>query len=256
MVSKELVKYAKEHFGLGMSADDIRIELLKQGRSAADIDSAIIEAGDASEAEEKKPQRQGPSAVTKVFVVLTMLAAVAIIIFFVIAKMKAPAEIPPAPEVSPPAEEAPVQEEETTLPVPPEEVKEEIPEEEPETAKPEPSPVVAGREVPEYNLSRLEFGLTERLEYIRDISMKNPDASIAMCSDYIRASERDICFVAIARAIPDFMQCGRIAEQALRDQCYLAFAVTGVNTCDKVNDSDVKETCDKLIQLNLTRAMP
>ncbi len=265
MVSKELVKYVKEHFGLGMSSDDVRIELLKQGRPAADIDSAIMEAGGADAGNKEEVQRQGPSAVTKVFVVITILAAVGIVLFFVFAKMNIfggqeitdISEVPEIPEQEPvaalPEKEEPVVPEAPVLP-PEDETKQEPPETVPEPAVPIP-PVQTGVEIPEYNLSLLDFGLTERLEYIQDISTKNPDASISMCADYVRTYERDLCFATIARSIPDFVQCGRIAEQMLRDQCYLSFAVSGTDTCARINDTDVKEACTKLVEISLAKVL-
>lgn len=250
MASKELIKYVKEHIAAGFSVEDIKLELVKHGHPVADVEVAL------SEIPVQKKEKQ-KSSLIKFLVLLTVIIAVGIVLFFVMSKIKTdqiktievkegviPPVVPPSPEAAP-----------EILPedVPPYVPPEEIPAEEekaPEALPQETAPT--GREIPIYDISRLDFNLTPRLEVIQGVSLQNPDAAVAMCADFHTDAERDVCFAAIARSIPDSKQCSRIIEQILRDQCYLSFAVTGTDACDNINDTVVKESCNKLIQLNLT----
>ncbi|MEM4263599.1 MAG: hypothetical protein QW666_01735 [Candidatus Woesearchaeota archaeon] len=245
MAEKELARYVKEHLEDGFSEDDIRLELVRQGYNVSAVESALKEAKLRKEKPKKFP--------LKLFVLLTIIIAVGVVLFFVFMKFRAvvgeekvvsPVITPPAPEAAPgvlPEEVSPY------LPV-----EEEMPE---EAVKVEEAPP-AGRQVPVYDVSGMSFNLTPKLQVINDVSLQNPDAAIAMCSDFHTSAERDVCFAMLAKSIPDNKLCGRVTETILRDQCYVSFAVTGTDTCSKINDTMVKETCDKLIKLNLSRLMP
>lgn len=253
MASKELINYVKEHVAAGFSVEDIKLELVKHGHPVADVEDAL--SGIPAQKKEKPK-----TSLIKFLVLLTVIIAAGIVLFFVLAKIKTeqikeievkeeiiPSVAPPSPEAAPE--------------VLPEEVPPYVPpyvqpqkEEKTETLPPETAPT--GREIPVYDISRLGFNLTPRLEVIQGVSLQNPDAAVAMCADFHTDAERDVCFATIARSIPDSKQCSRITEQILRDQCYLSFAVTGTDACDKINDTVVKEACNKLIQLNITGRMP
>lgn len=245
MAEKEMVRYVREHLGEGFSEDDLKLELVKRGHNVSDVEAAIKEA--------KIPQKEKPKkSYLKFLVLLTIIIAVGIVLFFVFMQLRGaelikeqeltqPVIVPPSPEAAPE-----VLPEEVPPYIPPELPAEEAPEAAPEEA------VLTGRQIPIYNISRMSFNLTPRLQVIKDISIQNPDAAVAMCTDFHTDEERDLCFAALARNIPDVRQCSRIAEQILRDQCYVSFAVAGIDACDKVNDTEIQESCNQLIRLNLT----
>ena len=252
MVSKELIKYVKEHIAAGFSVEDIKLELVKHGHPVADVEDALSEI---PAQKKEKPK----SSLIKFLVLLTVIIAVGIVLFFVMTKIKTeqikaiemkgefiPPAAPPSPEAAPE--------------VLPEEVPPYIPlyvqPQKEEKKEPLPQAAPTGREIPIYDISRLGFNLTPRLEVIQGVSLQNPDAAVAMCADFNTNAERDVCFAAIARNIPDNKLCARITEAILRDQCYLAFAVTGTDACDKINDTVVKESCNALIHLNITGRVP
>jgi hypothetical protein len=256
MASKELIKYVKEHVAAGFSVENIKLELVKHGHPVADVEAAL------SEIPVQKKEKPKTSLI-KFLVLLTVIIAVGIVLFFVLSKIKTeqikeievkgeviPPVVPPSPEAAPE-----VLPEEVPPYIPPYvQPQKEIPEKKTEALPPEAAPT--GREIPIYDISRLGFNLTPRLEVIRGVSLQNPDAAVAMCADFHTNAERDVCFATIARNIPDNKLCARITEAILRDQCYLAFAVTGTDACDKINDTVVKESCNALIHLNLTGRMP
>lgn len=255
MASKEMIKYVKEHIAAGFSVEDIKLELVKHGHPVADVEAAL------SEIPAQKKEKPKSSSLLKFLVLLTVVIAVGIVLFFVLTKIKTeelkapelkeeiiPPAVPPSPEAAPE-----VLPEEVPPYVPPEEIPAEE-EKAPEALPPEAAP--KGREIPIYDVSRLDFNLTPRLEVIQGVSLQNPDAAVAMCADFNTNAERDVCFATIARSIPDSNQCSRIIEQIMRDQCYLTFAVSGTDTCAKINDSVTKETCIRIISLNLSRVLP
>lgn len=249
MVSKELINYVKEHVAAGFSVEDIKLELVKHGHPVADVEDALSEI---PAQKKEKPK----SSILKFLVLFTVIIAVGIVLFFVLSKLKTDEikTIEVKEEVIPPV----------IAPQSPEAAPEALPEKVPPYVQPEVKeeknvsevkPVETasqGREIPIYDISRLGFNLTSRLEVIKGVSLQNPDAAVAMCADFNTNAERDVCFATIAQSIPDSKQCSRIVEQILRDQCYLSFAVTGTDACDKINDTVVKESCNKLIQLNLS----
>ena len=259
MVSKELIKYVKEHVAAGFSEDDIKLELVRHGHSVIDVEEAL----NAARAQQPKEKQKPKASLTKFLVLLTILIALGLVIFFVLAKIKAAEEIksievkedvilpviaPPVSEAAPAPDALPEKAPPYVPPYIPPEAKGEKNVSEAKPAETAPQ----GREIPIYDVSKLSFNLTPRLQVVKSVSLENPDAAIGMCADFNRDAERDACFVTIAVSIPDNKLCGRITETILRDQCYLSFAVTGINACDKINDTVVKESCNKLIKLNLT----
>lgn len=225
MANAGLTKYVKDQLKSGYSKDEIRQSLLRQGHSKTVVDTAI------------KQAKPGISLLwTAIILVVAVIIVLSILVYM---KMQAPEQ-----EIIVPKEEIKIPEKKQA---PAEEI---IEKKEIDLEK---IPVPPAEKIPKTTIEETQdFETSMKIEEIKKISLTEPDRAEALCSDLSTRMEKDNCYVQIAGASAKPALCAKISEKTVRDQCYFNFAVQGRNTCENIQDEDVKKACKNFLSLNIT----
>jgi hypothetical protein len=92
----------------------------------------------------------------------------------------------------------------------------------------------------------------DSLNIIRNQAKVNPSVAANNCAKFTSSDQKDVCFANIADASGKPNYCDIIKSVSYRDNCYLAFVISG-NTivCDKIYDNSTLEYCNQIKLVNL-----
>jgi len=98
-------------------------------------------------------------------------------------------------------------------------------------------------------LSRIEIN-----EHLAVLAKEDPETAAIGCSELERDNIKSSCFITLASLTKDYNLCSEVDKDS-RDSCYITIAMnsTDAAVCDEISQSQVKNSCKALIDVNINK---
>ncbi len=85
---------------------------------------------------------------------------------------------------------------------------------------------------------------------IKETTKTNPQTAVNKCEELELNSKKDMCYTTIADVSKIYSYCDKIISLETKDNCYLSFATSSKDICNKITDKESKVFCEQLQIVN------